>query len=77
MYCGESHTLYVFPVVKRLPEHVQVDNPDVLWKLAKKLERLQVSCLMGRDILSQSKKIRSALSCNILIVVYTFIINIL
>ncbi|XP_056283406.1 translation initiation factor eIF-2B subunit delta isoform X2 [Pseudoliparis swirei] len=30
------------PVVKRLPEHVQVDNPDVLWKLAKKLERLQI-----------------------------------
>uniref|UniRef100_A0A672GVW2 Translation initiation factor eIF2B subunit delta n=1 Tax=Salarias fasciatus TaxID=181472 RepID=A0A672GVW2_SALFA len=31
------------PVVKRLPEHVQVDNPDVLKKLAKKLERQQVS----------------------------------
>ncbi|XP_037607590.1 translation initiation factor eIF-2B subunit delta isoform X3 [Sebastes umbrosus] len=29
------------PVVKRLPEHVQVDNPDVLKKLAKKLERQQ------------------------------------
>ena len=30
------------PVVKRLPEHVQVDNPEVLKKLAKKLERQQV-----------------------------------
>ncbi|KAL7387801.1 hypothetical protein ABVT39_001523 [Epinephelus coioides] len=30
------------PVVKRLPEHVQVDNPDVLKKLAKKLERQQI-----------------------------------
>uniref|UniRef100_A0A3Q0R2Y8 Translation initiation factor eIF2B subunit delta n=1 Tax=Amphilophus citrinellus TaxID=61819 RepID=A0A3Q0R2Y8_AMPCI len=30
------------PVVKRLPEHIQVDNPDVLKKLAKKLERQQV-----------------------------------
>ncbi|XP_054474592.1 translation initiation factor eIF-2B subunit delta isoform X2 [Anoplopoma fimbria] len=30
------------PVVKRLPEHVQVDNPDVLRKLAKKLERQQI-----------------------------------
>ncbi|KAM3860945.1 translation initiation factor eIF2B subunit delta [Diretmus argenteus] len=29
------------PVVKRLPEHVQVDNPEVLKKLAKKLERQQ------------------------------------
>ncbi|XP_060908141.1 translation initiation factor eIF-2B subunit delta isoform X1 [Labrus mixtus] len=29
------------PVVKRLPEHVQVDNPEVLRKLAKKLERQQ------------------------------------
>jgi len=29
-------------VVKRLPEHVQVDNPEVLKKLAKKLERQQV-----------------------------------
>ncbi|XP_039637974.1 translation initiation factor eIF-2B subunit delta isoform X1 [Perca fluviatilis] len=29
------------PVVKRLPEHVQVDNPGVLKKLAKKLERQQ------------------------------------
>ncbi|XP_014846265.1 PREDICTED: translation initiation factor eIF-2B subunit delta isoform X3 [Poecilia mexicana] len=29
------------PVVKRLPEHIQVDNPDVLKKLAKKLERQQ------------------------------------
>jgi hypothetical protein len=34
------------PVVKRLPEHVQVDNPEVLKKLAKKLERQQVgTCL--------------------------------
>ncbi|KAK9531614.1 hypothetical protein VZT92_011030 [Zoarces viviparus] len=30
------------PVVKRLPEHVQMDNPDVLKKLAKKLERQQI-----------------------------------
>uniref|UniRef100_A0A8C9XDN1 Translation initiation factor eIF2B subunit delta n=1 Tax=Sander lucioperca TaxID=283035 RepID=A0A8C9XDN1_SANLU len=30
------------PVVKRLPEHVQVDNPGVLKKLAKKLERQQI-----------------------------------
>ncbi|XP_072298145.1 translation initiation factor eIF2B subunit delta isoform X2 [Eucyclogobius newberryi] len=30
------------PVVKRLPEHIQVDNPDVLKKLAKKLERQQI-----------------------------------
>ncbi|XP_033931840.1 translation initiation factor eIF2B subunit delta isoform X1 [Pseudochaenichthys georgianus] len=29
------------PVVKRLPEHVQVDNPEVLKKLAKKLEKQQ------------------------------------
>ncbi|XP_068614558.1 translation initiation factor eIF2B subunit delta-like [Brachionichthys hirsutus] len=31
----------MLPVVKRLPEHVQADNPDVLKKLAKKLERQQ------------------------------------
>uniref|UniRef100_A0AAQ4RQD5 Translation initiation factor eIF2B subunit delta n=1 Tax=Gasterosteus aculeatus aculeatus TaxID=481459 RepID=A0AAQ4RQD5_GASAC len=30
------------PVVKRLPEHVQVDNPEVVKKLAKKLERQQI-----------------------------------
>uniref|UniRef100_A0A7N6BXR4 Translation initiation factor eIF2B subunit delta n=1 Tax=Anabas testudineus TaxID=64144 RepID=A0A7N6BXR4_ANATE len=30
------------PVVKRLPEHIQADNPDVLKKLAKKLERQQI-----------------------------------
>ncbi|XP_044024002.1 translation initiation factor eIF-2B subunit delta isoform X2 [Siniperca chuatsi] len=30
------------PVVKRLPVHVQVDNPEVLKKLAKKLERQQI-----------------------------------
>nr|XP_046229688.1 translation initiation factor eIF-2B subunit delta [Scatophagus argus] len=30
------------PVVKRLPEHIQVDNPEVLKKLAKKLERQQI-----------------------------------
>ncbi|XP_035534529.1 translation initiation factor eIF-2B subunit delta isoform X2 [Morone saxatilis] len=29
------------PVVKRLSEHIQVDNPEVLKKLAKKLERQQ------------------------------------
>ncbi|XP_054603852.2 translation initiation factor eIF2B subunit delta isoform X2 [Nothobranchius furzeri] len=39
------------PVIKRLPEHIQVDNPDVLKKLAKKLERQQV---MG---LNPTKKI--------------------
>lgn len=33
----------MFSVVKRLPEHIQVDNPEVLKKLAKKLERQQVS----------------------------------
>uniref|UniRef100_A0A8C5EM44 Translation initiation factor eIF2B subunit delta n=1 Tax=Gouania willdenowi TaxID=441366 RepID=A0A8C5EM44_GOUWI len=36
------------PVVKRLPEHIQVDDPDVLKKLAKKLERQQVRYLMQR-----------------------------
>ncbi|XP_034018312.1 translation initiation factor eIF-2B subunit delta isoform X2 [Thalassophryne amazonica] len=30
------------PVVKRLPEHVQLDNPDVYRKLTKKLERQQI-----------------------------------
>ncbi|XP_037100462.1 translation initiation factor eIF-2B subunit delta [Syngnathus acus] len=30
------------PVVKRLPEHIQVDDPDVVKKLAKKLERQQI-----------------------------------
>ncbi|XP_046877191.1 translation initiation factor eIF-2B subunit delta [Hypomesus transpacificus] len=30
------------PVVKRLPEHVQVDDPAVVKKLAKKLERQQI-----------------------------------
>ncbi|MBN3309160.1 EI2BD factor, partial [Amia calva] len=30
------------PVVKRLPEHIQVDDPAVLKKLAKKLERQQI-----------------------------------
>ncbi|KAM3602566.1 uncharacterized protein V6R79_006358 [Siganus canaliculatus] len=30
------------PVVKRLPEHVQADNPEVLKKQAKKLERQQI-----------------------------------
>ncbi|XP_034554864.1 translation initiation factor eIF-2B subunit delta [Notolabrus celidotus] len=30
------------PVVKRLPEHVQADNPEVLRKVAKKLERQQI-----------------------------------
>uniref|UniRef100_A0A3Q1FLW5 Translation initiation factor eIF2B subunit delta n=1 Tax=Acanthochromis polyacanthus TaxID=80966 RepID=A0A3Q1FLW5_9TELE len=34
------------PVVKRLPEHIQVDNPDVLKKLAKKLERQQIPLRM-------------------------------
>uniref|UniRef100_A0A8C5EBC1 Translation initiation factor eIF2B subunit delta n=1 Tax=Gouania willdenowi TaxID=441366 RepID=A0A8C5EBC1_GOUWI len=29
-------------IVKRLPEHIQVDDPDVLKKLAKKLERQQI-----------------------------------
>lgn len=38
--------MYVFAVVKRLPEHVQVDNPEVLKKLAKKLERQQVCYYM-------------------------------
>lgn len=32
----------VLTVVKRLPEHVQVDDPAALRKLAKKLERQQV-----------------------------------
>ncbi|MCJ8743682.1 hypothetical protein PDJAM_G00096910 [Pangasius djambal] len=30
------------PVVKRLPEHIQVDDPAVVRKLAKKLERQQI-----------------------------------
>ncbi|MGH0180983.1 UNVERIFIED_CONTAM: hypothetical protein FKN15_005833 [Acipenser sinensis] len=30
------------PVVKRLPEHIQADDPSVLKKLAKKLERQQI-----------------------------------
>ncbi|KAJ8332439.1 hypothetical protein SKAU_G00426120 [Synaphobranchus kaupii] len=30
------------PVVKRLPEHIQVDDPAVVKKLAKKLERQQI-----------------------------------
>lgn len=51
-YAAEKVTLcccfYLFPVVKRLPEHVQVDNPEVVKKLAKKLERQQVSCFMCR-----------------------------
>lgn len=38
----EKVTFFSPPVVKRLPEHVQVDNPEVLKKLAKKLERQQV-----------------------------------
>lgn len=29
--------------MKRISEHVQADNPEVIRKLAKKLERLQVS----------------------------------
>lgn len=33
---------FLFLVVKRLPEHIQADNPEVLRKLAKKLERQQV-----------------------------------
>lgn len=33
---------YLLSVVKRLPEHVQVDDPAALKKLAKKLERQQV-----------------------------------
>lgn len=33
---------FSFLVVKRLPEHIQADNPEVLRKLAKKLERQQV-----------------------------------
>lgn len=34
--------LYFLLVLKRLPEHVQVDDPAALKKLAKKLERQQV-----------------------------------
>uniref|UniRef100_A0A3B4B2T7 Eukaryotic translation initiation factor 2B, subunit 4 delta n=1 Tax=Periophthalmus magnuspinnatus TaxID=409849 RepID=A0A3B4B2T7_9GOBI len=34
--------IFTFSVVKRLPEHIQVDNPEVLKKLAKKLERQQI-----------------------------------
>ncbi|MGH0151747.1 UNVERIFIED_CONTAM: hypothetical protein FKN15_001674 [Acipenser sinensis] len=36
------------PVVKRLPEHIQADDPSVLKKLAKKLERQQAP-LSGRS----------------------------
>lgn len=45
----EKVTLFTdaFSVVKRLPEHVQVDNPEVLKKLAKKLERQQVKLLFS------------------------------
>ncbi|XP_034755921.1 translation initiation factor eIF-2B subunit delta isoform X2 [Etheostoma cragini] len=39
------------PVVKRLPEHVQVDNPGVLKKLAKKLERQQTpGCNAAKNV---------------------------
>lgn len=45
MHYRESHAFFknVFSVVKRLPEYMQADNPEVLKKLAKKLERQQVS----------------------------------
>lgn len=33
---------FLFPAVKRLPEHIQVDDPAAQKKLAKKLERQQV-----------------------------------
>nr|XP_020472982.1 translation initiation factor eIF-2B subunit delta isoform X2 [Monopterus albus] len=33
---------YLNSMVKRLPEHIQADNPDVSKKLAKKLERQQI-----------------------------------
>ncbi|KAM4713513.1 translation initiation factor eIF2B subunit delta isoform 2-T2 [Anableps anableps] len=39
---SKATTSELQPVVKRLPEHIQVDNPDVLKKLAKKLERQQI-----------------------------------
>lgn len=44
-YTGKTYVsfFFFFLVVKRLPEHIQVDNPEVLKKLAKKLERQQVS----------------------------------
>uniref|UniRef100_A0A671RFC0 Translation initiation factor eIF2B subunit delta n=1 Tax=Sinocyclocheilus anshuiensis TaxID=1608454 RepID=A0A671RFC0_9TELE len=38
------------PVVKRLPEHVQVDDPAALKKLAKKLERQQVRQIHSHDL---------------------------
>uniref|UniRef100_A0A8C1CUF5 Translation initiation factor eIF2B subunit delta n=2 Tax=Cyprinus carpio TaxID=7962 RepID=A0A8C1CUF5_CYPCA len=38
------------PVVKRLPEHVQVDDPAALKKLAKKLERQQVRQIHSCDL---------------------------
>lgn len=40
-------------MVKRLPEHIQADNPEVLRKLAKKLERQQVgddTSLKAKDL---------------------------
>lgn len=48
VYFGGSRnqTFLTFSVVKRLPEHIQADNPEVSKKLAKKLERQQVGNFM-------------------------------
>lgn len=43
MYPCYGFWLCYSSVVKRLPEHIQVDDPAVVRKLAKKLERQQVS----------------------------------
>lgn len=40
----------ILAVVKRLPEHVQVDDPAAQRKLAKKLERQQVGGGLGGKI---------------------------
>lgn len=46
MLGGKKQTHFSFLVVKRLPEHIQADNPEVLKKQAKKLERHKVGYYM-------------------------------
>lgn len=46
-------TSAVLTVVKRLPEHVQVDDPAAQRKLAKKLERQQVGGGLGDRLHTQ------------------------
>uniref|UniRef100_A0A8C7K5A5 Translation initiation factor eIF2B subunit delta n=1 Tax=Oncorhynchus kisutch TaxID=8019 RepID=A0A8C7K5A5_ONCKI len=47
------------PVVKRLPEHVQVDDPAVVKRLAKKLERQQKGQNLGRNLERNQIPLRS------------------